>query len=69
MEGINGVDSLSIGLHSGLAALGILALQVLHAVAEYHDRTAACNALPKKRLIDQGPCQAVELRIRALSEV
>ncbi|HIJ76312.1 MAG TPA: hypothetical protein HPP81_06305 [Deltaproteobacteria bacterium] len=58
-----------LGFMAGLAVLGIFALQVLHAVAEYHDRAVAFNALPNKRLIDQGPCQAVELRIRALSEV
>jgi hypothetical protein len=44
--------------------MGILALQLLHAVAEHHDRTAACNALPNNRLIDQDACQAVELKFR-----
>lgn len=52
------------GFIAGLAGMGILALQLLHAVAEYHDRTAACNALPNNRLIDQDACQAVELKFR-----
>ena len=53
-----------LGFIAGLAVLAIFALQELHAVAEYHDRTAACNALSSKRLIDQGPHQAVELKFR-----
>jgi hypothetical protein len=53
-----------LGFIAGLAVLAIFALQELHAVAEYHDRTAACNASPNKLLIDRGQCQAVELQIR-----
>ncbi len=48
---------------AGFAVLGIFALQVLHAVAEYHERAVAFNAVPNKRLIDPVPCQAVDLRI------